>query len=160
MAGYVVTVMQRHVVLTGLVAALAATASASLAQSPTAVKAARDATLEAKALTYRLDSASGTHVGTVTLQRIGSTRSRITVKLANPAAAGTRITLHSGQQCHDPHVSGTANQVVLNPVSQQVSQTVVALPLENLQSGNYLVDVQNATARSQFSSACARLGSQ
>jgi len=154
--------MQRRVALTALIAALAATASASLAQSqsPTAIKAARDATRQAEALTYRLDSASGSHLGTVTLQRIGSTRSRITVRLLNPAAAGTRITLHSGQQCHDPHVSGTANQVVLNPVSQQVSQTVVALPLENLQSGNYLIDVQNATARSQFSSACARLGSQ
>jgi hypothetical protein len=160
LAGYEVKVMQRRVALTALIAALAATTSASLAQSPTAVKAARDATRQAEALTYQLDSASGSHLGTVTLQRIGSTRSRITVKLANPAAAGTRITLYSGQQCHDPHVSGTANQVVLNPVSQQVSQTVVALPLENLQSGNYLVEVQNATARSQFSSACARLGSQ
>jgi hypothetical protein len=152
--------MQRRAVLTALIAALAATASAGLAQSPTAVKAAHDATRQAKAFIYELDSGSGTKIGTVTLQRIGSTRSRITVKLANPAAAGTRITLHSGQQCHDPHVSATANQVVLNPVSQQVSQTVVALPLENLQSGHYLVDVQNATARGQFSSACARLGSQ
>jgi hypothetical protein len=152
--------MQRPAVLTVLVAALAATASASLAQSPTAVKAAHDATREAKAFTYRLDSPGGSHLGTVTLERIGSTHSRIIVRLANPAAAGTRITLHSGKQCHEPAYTGAApTQVVLNPVSQQVSQTVVALPLENLQSGNYLVDVQNATARSQFSTACARLGS-
>jgi hypothetical protein len=156
--------MQRPAVLTVLVAALAATASASLAQSqsPTAVKAAHDATQEAKALTYRLDSPGGSHLGTVTLERIGSTRSRITVRLANPAAAGTRLTLHTGKQCHDPAYTGAAppTQVVLNPVSQQVSQTIVALPLDSLQSGNYLVDVQNATARSQFSTACARLGSQ
>lgn len=159
MAGYVVTVMQRHVVLAALVAALAATASASFAQSPTAVKAAHDATRQAKAFIYQLSSRTGTNLGTVTLQQIGSTRSRITVHLANPAAAGTRITLHTGRQCHDPHVNAAPNPVVLNPVSQQVSQTIVALPLSNLQSGNYLVDVQNATARSQFSSACARLGS-
>jgi hypothetical protein len=153
--------MQRPIALTVLVATLAATASASLAQSPTAVKAAHDATREAQALTYHLDSPSGSHLGTVTLQRIGRTRSRIIVRLANPAAAGTRITLHSGKQCHEPVYTGAApTQVVLNPVSQQVSQTIVALPLENLQSGNYLVDVQNATARSQFASACARLGAQ
>lgn len=154
--------MQRPAVLTVLVAALAATATAGLAQtqSPTAVKAAQDATQQAQALTYRLDSPAGSHLGTVTLQRIGRTRSRIIVRLANPAAAGTRLTLHSGKQCHEPVYTGAApTQVVLNPVSQQVSQTIVALPLENLQSGNYLVDVQNATARSQFNSACARLGS-
>ena len=153
--------MQRPIALTVLVATLAATASASLAQSPTAVKAAHDATREAQALTYHLDSPSGSHLGTVTLQRIGRTRSRIIVRLANPAAAGTRITLHSGKQCHEPVYTGAApTQVVLNPVSQQVSQTIVALPLENLQSGNYLVDVQNATSRSQFNTACARLGAQ
>ncbi len=152
--------MQRSIAFAVLIAALAATAGASLAQSATAVKAARDATKEAKAFIYQLTSRGGTNMGTVTLQRIGSTRSRITVRLANPAVAGTRVTLHTGSQCHDPHVSGTANQVVLNPLSHQVSQTVVALPLTNLQSGNYMVDVQNATARSQFASACARLGAQ
>jgi hypothetical protein len=154
--------MQRTAALAALIAALAATSGASFAQSqaPTAVKAAHDATQEAQALTYRLDSPSGSHLGTVTLQRIGRTRSRIIVRLANPAAAGTRITLHSGKQCHEPVYTGAApTQVVLNPVSQQVSQTIVALPLENLQSGNYLVDVQNATSRSQFNTACARLGS-
>lgn len=151
--------MQRPIALLALVAALAVTATAAPAATPapTAVKAAHDATREAKALTYQLMSRSGTSMGTVTLQRIGSTRSRITVRLANPAAAGTRITLHTGSQCHDPHVAAAAAPIVLNPVSQQVSQTVVALPLTNLQSGNYMVDVQNATARSQFAAACARL---
>ncbi len=152
--------MQRRAALTALIAALVATASASLAQSPTAIKAAHDATRHARAFIYELDSGSGAKFGTVTLQRIGSTRSRITVRLANPAAAGTRVTLHTGGQCHDARVNAAPHQVVLNPVSQQVSQTIVALPLANLQSGNYLVDVQNATARSQFSSACARLTSQ
>jgi hypothetical protein len=132
------------------------TANAGFAATPTAVKAANDATAQAKALTYQIESG----MGTVTLQRIGRTRTRIRVQLANPAAAGTRITLHSGRQCHEPHAAAPVTSLALNPVSQQVSQTIVALPLESLQSGNYLVDVQNATARSQFSNACARLGSQ
>jgi hypothetical protein len=152
--------MQRHAAFAALFAALAATASASLADSPTAVKAARDATRQAKAFIYQLTSRGGTNLGTVTLQQIGSTRSRITVRLANPAATGTRVTLHSGRQCHDPRISAAPTPVVLNPVSQQVSTTIVALPLTNLQSGNYLVDVQNATARSEFANLCARLSAQ
>jgi len=154
--------MHRHIaplVLLGAFAAAAATSSA--ATTSTAVKAAHDATQEAKAVTYQLRSQGGTNMGTVTLQRIGTTHSRITVHLANPAAAGTRLTLHSGRDCHDPHVAAAAQSIpsiALNPVSQQVSQTVVAMPLSNLQSGNYLVNVQNATARSQFAAACARLG--
>jgi hypothetical protein len=152
--------MQRPIALTAMIAALVATANASPADTPAAVKAARDATLAAKAVTYRLASRQGTNMGSVTLERIGSTRSRITVRLANPAANGTRVTLHTGRQCHDPHVAAAPAPLALNPVSQQVSQTVVALPLSNLQSGNYMVDVQDATARSQFAAACARLGSQ
>jgi len=149
--------MQRSIALTAMIAAIVATATASPADTPTAVKAAHDATLAAKAVTYQLASRTGTNMGTVTLQRIGSTRSRITVHLANPAAAGTRVTLHSGRQCHDPHIAAAPAPITLNPISQQVSQTIVALPLSNLQSGNYMVDVQNATARSQFAAACARL---
>ena len=148
--------MHRPIALTATITVLLATASASRADTPAAVKAAHDATLAAKAVTYRLASREGANMGTVTLQRIGSTRSRITVHLANPAANGTRVTLRTGRQCHDPLVAAAPAPITLNPISQQVSQTVVALPLSNLQ-GNYLVDVRNATARSQFAAACARL---
>ncbi|HEX3468976.1 MAG TPA: hypothetical protein VHT05_12935 [Candidatus Elarobacter sp.] len=146
--------MQRSTVSVIAAAALLASAGTTLAATPAGVKAAHDATRQAKAVTYRLEAG----MGTVTLQRIGTTRSRITVQLTNPAAAGTRVTLHSGRQCHEAHAMAPATSLALNPVSQQVSQTIVALPLEKLQSGNYLVDVQNATARSQFATTCARLG--
>jgi len=153
-----VNVMQRYAVssILAIACGLMVTAGAGVAATPTAVKAAHDATLQAKALTYQLESG----MGTVTLQRIGRTRTRVKVQLANPAAAGTRVTLHTGRQCHEPNAAAPVTALALNPVNQQVSQTIVALPLEKLQSGNYLVDVQNATARSQFSSACARLGPQ
>lgn len=148
--------MHRTAISLALAGALLASAGAAFSATPTAIKAAHDATRQARDVTYRLESG----MGTVTLRRIGTTRSRITVRLANPAAAGTRVTLHTGRQCHERAAMAPATSLALNPVSQQVSQTIVALPLEKLQSGNYLVDVQNATARSQFATSCARLGPQ
>lgn len=141
-----------------LVAAFALSAGAASAASPDAAAAARDATLKAKAVTFALMQRGGaaTNLGTVTLQRIGGTRTRIRIQLANPAAAGTRITLHRGT-CHDPHFSSAATSMLLNPFTGRVSQTIVAVPLTNLQSGKYLVAVQNQTARQQFVDACAQL---
>ncbi len=152
--------MRRQLVLTAAaVAAFALGAGAAFADSPSAVKAAHDATLKAQAVTYALlGRGSGTNLGTVTLQRIGSTRSRIRVQLANPATAGTRVTLHSGTDCHDPHFAGASRSLLLNPFTGRVSETVVALPLNSLRSGDYLVAVQNQTARQQFVDACSRLG--
>jgi hypothetical protein len=151
--------MHRRIAAAAVLAALALGSSPGFAASPDAVKAARDATRQAQAVTFALlqRGGSGTNLGTVTLQRIGSTRSRIRVQLANPAAAGTRITLHSGTDCHDPHFASAARSMLLNPFTGRVSQTVVALPLTNLQSGKYLVAVQNQTARQQFIDACAQL---
>jgi hypothetical protein len=150
--------MQR-VAAAAVFVALAVSASAASAQSPNPAEAARAATRAAQAVTYALlgRGGSGTNLGTVTLQRIGGTRSRIRVQLANPAAAGTRITLHRGTDCHDPHFASAATSMLLNPFTGRVSQTIVSVPLTNLQSGKYLVAVQNQTARQQFIDACAQL---
>jgi hypothetical protein len=152
--------MRHRVLLAAILAAFGLGTTGGFAQSPAAVKAAHDATHKAQAVTFALlgRGGSGTNLGTVTLQRIGSTRSRIRIQLANPAAAGTRVTLHSGTDCHDPRFANAARSLLLNPFTGRVSETIVAVPLTNLQSGNYLVAVQNQTARRQLVDACTRLG--
>ena len=140
-------------------AAIALTASAAVAQSPSAQQAARDATRKAQAVTYALMERGGTGVsfGTVTLQKIGSTRSRIRVQLTTPAKSAPRVTLRTGKDCEEPRIANAPHNMLLNPFTGQISETVVALPLTNLTSGNYLLDVQSATARAQAIDACARL---
>ena len=133
---------------------------ASFAQTPAQVKAAQLATQHAKALTYQLlDRGSGVNLGTVTLQRIGATRSRIRVQLANPALTEPRVTLRSGRDCNEPRIANAPRSpILLNPFTGRTSTTIVNLPLTNLQSGNYLVDVRTATGRAQAMDACSRLG--
>jgi hypothetical protein len=142
-------------------AALAQSPSPSTARtaSPAAVKAAQDATREAKAVTFALlDRSTGTNVGTVTLRRIGGTRSRVTVTLTNPSAGEPRVTLRTGHDCLEPRVANAPHgPILLNPFTGRTSETIVNLPLTNLQSGNYLLDVQDATARQQAVDACARI---
>jgi hypothetical protein len=155
--------MHRTVVLTAAAAAAAAfalTAAAGLAQSPSAQKAAQLATQKAKTITYQLMERGGTGVnlGTVTLQRIGSTRSRIREQLHTPAQSEPRVTLRTGSDCEEPRIANAPRSpVLLNPFTGRVSDTVVQLPLTNLSAGNYLLDVQAATARAQAIDACARL---
>ncbi len=143
--------------------ALGQSASPSPASSfsplPTAVKAAKDATNEAKTVTYAIMARGGSHVqyGTVTLQRIGGTRSRVRVELTQPPPSGTALSIRPGSDCTSPRVANAPHSILLNPFTGRVSETVVNLPLTNLQSGNYLVDMQNATAQQQSIDACARL---
>jgi hypothetical protein len=145
-----------------LLAALAAVPSAGSAQTATQTKAAQLATQHAKSLTYQLlDRGSGTNLGTVTLQRIGSTRSRIRVQLANPGTTAPRVTLRSGRDCNEPRIAqAPRSPILLNPFTGRTSTTIVNLPLTNLQSGSYLLDVQSATQRAQAIDACSRLGGQ
>jgi len=132
---------------------------AGFAQTPSQVKAAQLATQHAKALTYQLlDRSSGVNLGTVTLQRIGATRSRVRVQLTNPALTEPRVTLRSGRDCNEPRIAqAPRSPILLNPFTGRTSTTIVNLPLTNLQSGNYLVDVQTATGRAQAIDACSRL---
>ncbi len=158
--GYKPVIMNsRFAFSTALFAAVLATANAGAAQSPTAVKAAQDATREAQDVTYALlDRGTGSNIGTVHLRRIGATHSRITVTLRTPAA-GTTAQLRPGSDCMGARVANAPHAILLNPFTGRVSQTVVSMPLTNLQSGNYLLDVRNATARQQAMDACANLHS-
>jgi hypothetical protein len=148
-------------------AVIAATAAVSLAPlssgaatpSPNAVRAAELATQKAQAVTYALlDRTSGVNIGTVTLQRIGSVRSRIRVELKNPALSESKVTLRTGRDCQEPRVANAPHSpILLNPFTGHTSDTIVNVPLNNLSSGKYLLDVQTATARAQAIDACAHL---
>jgi len=170
--GYNVDAMLRTAVTLAALT-LAASTGVALAQSPapspspassvspsaTAVRAARDATREAKALTYGIMARSGgQQFGTVTLERIGTTRSRIRVELATPPESGTSLSMRPGSDCTSPYVANAPHSILLNPFTGRVSETVVDVPLNNIQ-GSYLVDLQNATARQQSIDACARINS-
>ncbi|HEX3549422.1 MAG TPA: hypothetical protein VHT53_03565 [Candidatus Elarobacter sp.] len=151
--------IRRIACTTAVFAAMLATIGSGAAQSPTAVKAAQDATRHAQAVTYALlDRTSGATIGSVTLQRIGSTRSRVRVTLTNPAL-GSTARLRPGSDCTSPRVANAPHSILLNPFTGRVSETVVSLPISNLQSGNYLLDVQNATERQAAIDACARIAS-
>lgn len=124
----------------------------------TKARAAQQATQEARAVTLR-DLRGGGSIGTATLKRIGSTRTRVTLRFSGTRNPRSVITLHRGSDCSNPQYASAASAIPLNPVSaSQVSETIVNLPLTDLQSGNYLVDVRNATQSQQFVRACARLG--
>jgi opacity protein-like surface antigen len=147
---------RRIFVAAAVAAALSASAAAALAQSSTAVKAAHDATLAAKAVTYKLMTGTA-QSGTVTLQQIGRTRSRITVRFNTAPAAGTRLGLYRGSDCTSPAGAVSNVPIPLSPVNgSRTSQTIVALPLTKLR-GNYLVAVRNATQTQQAAQTCARL---
>jgi hypothetical protein len=159
--GYTIRAMIRELLPRVVLAATIAAAPAPLpAQTPSQVKAAQLATQHAKNVTYQLlDRSSGVNLGTVTLQRIGATRSRIRVQLANPALTEPRVTLRSGRDCNEPRIAqAPRSPILLNPFTGRTSTTIVNLPLTNLQSGNYLVDVRTATGRAQAMDACSRLG--
>ena len=143
-------------------AVLAASAIASaggdvaLAQtpSPQAVKAARDATAEARSVTLHLDHGNAT----VSLQRIGRTRTRVRVLV--PQGGNYRFRLYPGSDCNSSRGT-TASAVALAPMNTAgsgavPSDTIVNLPIEKV-SQNYLIDVQNATTNAQVANACARL---
>lgn len=150
--------MDRRIVVTAVVAAaaLSASAAAAVAQSSTAVKAAHDATLAAKAVTYKLMTGTA-QSGTVTLQQIGRTRSRVTVRFNTAPAAGTQLGLYRGSDCVNPAGAMANVPIPLSPVNGgQISQTIVALPLTKLR-GNYMVAVRNATQTQQAAQTCARL---
>jgi len=157
--------MRMSAVLSAAVAAaLIAGAGVAAAQTPaptpnpsTAAKAAHDATAQAKAVTYDL-MRNGTRIGSVALYPIGRTRSRIRIQLANPADTALGLALVPGSTCTSGAAVAAANAIPLNPVnnSTQISETIVNVPLTNLQ-GNYLVQAHNATQRAQIADACARL---
>jgi hypothetical protein len=151
--------MNRRIVVAAVtVALLGSSAAASLAQSPNAAKAAHDATVAAKAVTFRLMTGSA-QSGTVALQQIGRTHSRITVRFSTAGNTGTQLGLYRGSDCVNASGALANVPIPLSPVNgSQISQTIVALPIAKLRSGNYMVAVRNATQQQQAAQACARLG--
>jgi hypothetical protein len=150
--------MNRIAVAAVTVALLGSSAAASSAQARNPVEAAHDATLAAKAVTYKLMTGSA-QSGTVTLQQIGRTRSRVIVRFSTAGNAGARLGLYRGSDCVSASGAIANVPIPLNPVNgSQVSQTIVALPIEKLRSGNYMVAVRNATQQQQAAQTCARLG--
>ncbi|MBV8367479.1 MAG: hypothetical protein JO036_00895 [Candidatus Eremiobacteraeota bacterium] len=151
--------MRRRIVVTAALAAFGFGSGAAFAQTPNAQRAAELATKKAKQFIYQLTArGSGLTMGTVTLQKIGGTRTRIRIDLANPARTEPTVTLRSGSDCQHPIIANAPHSpILLNPFTGRTSTTVVNLPLTAVSSGDYLVHVQNATARAQAIDACAHL---
>jgi hypothetical protein len=132
------------------------------AQTPSAqaVRAAHDATARAQAVTYRLIlHGGGAAAGTVALYPIGATRTRVVVTV--PMTGLHRLTLYRGTDCYDSITRARA-LIALTPVNNAAvnappSSTIVNLPIGQLSSGNYVVDVRNATAQQTYAEACAHL---
>ncbi|MDP9106600.1 MAG: hypothetical protein M3N49_11795 [Candidatus Eremiobacteraeota bacterium] len=149
--------MNRLIAAAVTAALLGASAAAAFAQTPNAVEAAHDATMAAKAVTYKLMTGSA-QSGTVTLQQIGRTRSRIIVRFSGASNTGTQLGLYRGSDCVNAAGAMANVPIPLSPVNgSQISQTIVALPVEKLRSGSYMVAVRKATQQQQAAQTCARL---
>jgi hypothetical protein len=126
---------------------------------PVPVTAATDATRAAKEVLLKLEQRnSSTMTGSIYLREIGRTRTMVRVQLDNPAGHPTVLGVVRGQDCIGNIYSARASAIPLNPVnSSQLSETIVSVPLSELRSRDYLIAIQNATAREQAVEACARL---
>jgi hypothetical protein len=126
---------------------------------PVPVTAATDATRAAKEVLVKLEQLnSSTMTGSITMREIGRTRTMVRVQLDNPAGHPTVLGVVRGQDCQGNILSSRASAIPLNPInSSQLSETIVNLPLSELSSRDYLIAIQNSTAREQAVEACARL---
>ena len=151
--------MHRSVaVLTAL--AVAVTIAPSAAQDTGGSRgAAAKATQRAKEFLVQLERRNGSQVnGSVGLAVIGRTRTRVNVRLTNPAGHPLSLAIVRGSDCIDNRQSALASTIPLNAVNaSQLSSTVVSVPINQLRGGNYLVQIRDATARNQITEACARL---
>jgi hypothetical protein len=153
-------------ITTGLVA-LALCAGTGLAQTATgapasaqADRAAQEASAHAQAVNVGLIARNGSGTtGSVSLIPIGSTRTRIIVRI--PKGGTHRLALYRSADCYDS-VTRARVLVALTPlnnagVNAPTSETIVNLPITQLQTQNYVVDVRNATNQQTFAEACAHL---
>jgi len=142
-----------------VLAALVLPAPAAADSQSTAAAAAAAATSAAKKVLVAIEQRNGSQTGgTVTLQVIGRSRTRVHVQLTNPSGRPLILAIVRGSDCLDNRQSALASTIPLNAVnSSQVSETIVEVPLSNLTSSNYLVQIRDATTRRQITQACARL---
>ena len=145
--------------LAGLLSAVPAAPALAQTPEPTAVRAAELATQKARQVTFQIRHPNGTTgTGTVTLQQIGRTRTRITLRIP-PAPDNYRANLYPGSECSDQR--NLAAQLALAPLNSaganaSVSRTVVQIPIERL-SSNYVVDIRKASQRAAVTEACAHI---
>ncbi|MDB5040401.1 MAG: hypothetical protein JWN27_1127 [Candidatus Eremiobacteraeota bacterium] len=126
---------------------------------PLPVVEATDATRAAKDVLLKLEQRnSSTMTGSIYMREIGRTRTMVRVQLDNPAGHPTVLGVVRGQDCQGNILSSRAAAIPLNPInSSQLSETIVNVPISELGSKDYLIAIQNATAREQAVEACARL---
>ena len=142
-----------------LFAAVAVVVPAPARADAQADAAARAATRAAKRVTVALERAGGsTTGGTVSLQVIGRTRTRVRVQLTNPSGRPLSLAIVRGSDCQDNRLATLASAIPLRAVdASHVSDTVVAVPMSSLTASNYLVQVRDATTRAGITQACAHL---
>ncbi|HTW85830.1 MAG TPA: hypothetical protein VMD91_17300 [Candidatus Sulfotelmatobacter sp.] len=146
---------------TALLAAALSAAAFAQTPNPQAVHAARAATAKAQAVTFNISARNGSAMsGSIALYQIGHTRTRVVVTI--PKASNERLSLYKASDCYDS-VTRARTLVALTPINQagnnaQSSSTIVNLPLNELESGNYVVDVRDATGRATYAEACGHLG--
>lgn len=129
--------------------------SAAGATSSTAERSAQAATQAARTITFHmLDGGNGS----LTLTRIGRTRTRIVLHVP-PGSSNHTARIFRGRDCNDQrHLADSL--IALRPINGSgtpVSQTIVSVPLERFTS-DYVVDLHKANARQQIAEACAHLG--
>ena len=130
--------------------------SQSATISPTAVKAAEDATQAAREVTFKIEGTGAK--ATVRLYTIGRTRTRVVVTI--PQGAQYQVRLYPGSDCSNNRAMA-ASAIALTPMNSVAgnapqSQAIVELPIEEL-TKNYLVDVRNMNQQSEVAAACAHL---
>jgi hypothetical protein len=142
-------------ILFGLAFAIGAPVYAS-AQTPSP-SAASLATQKARAFLAALMErhASGIN-GTVRITPQGS-GSLVDVTLSQPLGAAKTMTLMSGTDCIDGVDRRAATMIPLNPITGKASRTLVQIPFSAFKPGHFIVDVRDATARTQLAEACARM---
>lgn len=79
----------------------------------------------------------------------------VTVYVFGRGSRMHEFSLKSGRDCVS--ASATASMQLNPALTGQPSRTIVSLPIGQLTSKNYMIDVRNAAARNRFREACASL---
>jgi hypothetical protein len=153
--------MRPHTVAAATLLALTLGTSADAQNSSQAAKAARDATAQAQAVTRTISARNGSGMsGSISLYQIGHTRTRIVITLPK-AGANERLSLYRGADCYDS-ITRARSLLALAPLNSAganapQSSTIVNLPINELESSDYVVDVRNSTSRATYAEGCGRL---
>ncbi|MGD1066501.1 MAG: hypothetical protein ABR975_06770, partial [Vulcanimicrobiaceae bacterium] len=129
------------IVTTTLLAVTLGTA-ANAQTSSQAATAAQDATAQAQAVNRTISARNSSGMsGSISMYRIGSTRTRIVITLPK-GGPNERLSLYRGADCYDSITRARA--LALAPLNNAAanapqSSTIVNLPINELESNNYVV---------------------